>query len=87
MSSDDRDGVPDGVKLDVEGCVYCAAAGGIWVFDRDGRKLGVIHTPEVPTNLAFGGDEMKTLLITGRTSLYGIRMKMAGLPHPRYASR
>jgi gluconolactonase len=87
MSSDDRDGVPDGVKLDVEGRVYCAAAGGIWVFDLDGRKLGVIHAPEVPTNLAFGGDEMKTLLITGRTSLYGIRMKMAGLPHPWYASR
>jgi gluconolactonase len=87
MSSDDRDGVPDGAKVDVEGRVLCAAAGGIWVFDADGRKLGVISTPEVPTNLAFGGEDLRTLLITGRTSIYAVRLKAPGLPHPWYARR
>jgi gluconolactonase len=84
MSSDDRDGVPDGVKVDVKGRVYCAAASGIWVFDPDGCKLGVIETPEVPTNLAFGGNDLRTMLITGRTSLYAMAMKAPGLAHPWY---
>ena len=87
MSSDDHDGVPDGVKIDVEGRVYCAAAGGIWVFAADGRRLGVIPTPEVATNLAFGGDDLRTLMITGRTSLYAVRLRSPGLPHPWHAPR
>jgi gluconolactonase len=87
MSSDDHDGVPDGVKIDAEGRVYCAAAGGIWVFDAEGGKLAVIPTPEVPTNLAFGGEDLRTLMITGRTSLYLARMRTPGLRHPWYAER
>ena len=85
MSSDDRDGVPDGIKVDVDGRIYCAAAGGVWVFDAQGRRLGIIATPEVPTNLAFGGDGLCDLLITCRTSIYSIRLNVPGLPHPRHA--
>ncbi|HEV8531174.1 MAG TPA: SMP-30/gluconolactonase/LRE family protein, partial [Methylomirabilota bacterium] len=32
MSSDETDGVPDGMKVDVEGRVYCTGPGGTWVF-------------------------------------------------------
>src|SRR5262249_31885474 len=35
-------GVPDGMKVDVEGNVYCGGAGGIWVMDKTGKKLGRI---------------------------------------------
>ena len=33
----DREGVPDGMKIDVEGNVYCGGSGGIWVIDPPGN--------------------------------------------------
>ena len=70
---------PDGMKVDVEGNLYVSAAGGIWVFSKDGRKLGKIRTPETPANCAWGGADMKTLYITAVTSLYLIRLKIPGV--------
>ena len=54
MSSDEKEGVPDGMKVDVEGRVYCTGPGGTWVFAPDGSRLGIIRTPEVPANLSTG---------------------------------
>jgi len=84
MSSDETDGVPDGMKVDVEGRVYCTGPGGTWVFAPDGKRLGIIRTPEVPANLAFGGPDLRTLFFTARTSLYTLRVKVPGQPHPWY---
>ncbi|MET0487120.1 MAG: SMP-30/gluconolactonase/LRE family protein [Candidatus Rokuibacteriota bacterium] len=84
MSSDDTDGVPDGMKVDVEGRIYCTGPGGTWVFAPDGAKLGIIRTPEVPANLAFGGPDLRTLFFTAKTSIYTLRMKVPGQPHPWY---
>lgn len=48
-----------------------------------GTHIGTINTPEVPANLAFGGPDMKTLFFTAHTSVYSMRVKVAGLPgHP-----
>jgi len=82
MSSDEPDGVPDGMKVDVEGRVYCTGPGGTWVFAADGRRLGIIRTPEIPANLAFGGPDLKTLFFTARTSIYTLRVTTPGRPHP-----
>jgi len=87
MSSDDTDGVPDGMKVDVEGRVYCTGPGGTWVFAPDGNRLGIIRTPEVPANVAFGGTDLRTLFLTARTSVYTLRVKVAGHPHPWYRIR
>lgn len=87
MSSDETDGVPDGVKVDVEGRVYCTGPGGTWVFAPDGTRLGIIRTPEVPANLAFGGPDLRTLFLTARTSVYAMRVKVPGQPHPWYEKR
>ncbi len=87
MSSDDKDGVPDGMKVDVEGRVYCTGPGGTWVFAPDGTRLGIIRTPEVPANLAFGGPDLKTLFFTARTSVYTLRVKVPGQPQPYYRVR
>jgi sugar lactone lactonase YvrE len=82
MSSDEPDGVPDGMKVDVEGHVYCTGPGGVWVFDANGTHLGTIRPPEIPANLAFGGPDRRTLFFTARTSVYALRTKIPGVPHP-----
>ncbi len=87
MSSDETDGVPDGMKVDVEGRVYCTGPGGTWVFAPDGTRLGIIRTPEIPANLAFGGPDLRTLFFTARTSVYALRVKVPGQPHPWYRVR
>ena len=87
MSSDETDGVPDGMKVDLEGRVSCTGPGGTWVFAPDGARLGIIRTPEVPANLAFGGPDLRTLFFTARTSVYTLRAKVPGQPHPWYRLR
>ncbi len=74
----DKEGVPDGMKVDLLGNVFCTGPGGVWVFDPGGAKLGVIETPEVPANLAWGDDDFKTLYITARTGLYRVRVETGG---------
>jgi gluconolactonase len=87
MSSQETDGVPDGMKVDQQGHVYCTGPGGTWVFAPDGAKLGVIRTPEIPANLAFGGPDLKTIFFTARNSVYTLRAKVPGQPHPWYVAR
>ena len=74
-----EEGVPDGMKVDTEGRVFCTGSGGIWVFDSAGNHLGVIRGPEVPRNVAFGGPDFRTLYTTPGTSLYSVQMKTPGL--------
>jgi len=75
-------GNPDGMKVDVEGNLYVAAAGGVWIFSEDGDHLGVIRTPETPANCAWGGEDWRTLFITARASLYRIRLGIPGVKVP-----
>ena len=84
MSSDGANGVPDGMKLDAAGRIFCTGTGGVWVFAPDGARIGIIETPEVCANIAFGGADLRTLLFTASTSVYTLRVKTPGLPHPWY---
>lgn len=74
-----QSGVPDGLKVDVEGNVYSTGPGGVWIFSPDGKLLGKISVPETATNVAWGESDRKTLYITANTSLYRIRLKIAGV--------
>jgi gluconolactonase len=87
MSSDVTSGVPDGMKVDAAGRVFCTGPGGVWVFAEDGRRIGIIEMPEVCANIAFGGPDLCTLLLTASTSVYTLRVKTPGLPHPWYKLR
>ncbi|MCH2517675.1 MAG: SMP-30/gluconolactonase/LRE family protein [Dehalococcoidia bacterium] len=81
--SGDRPGVPDGMKVDVEGNVYCGGSGGVWVLDPSGKHLGTIaHGETATTNVAFGGDDWKTLFFTSRNTLGSVQCKIAGVPVP-----
>jgi gluconolactonase len=76
-------GVPDGMKVDVEGNVYCGGAGGIWILDARGKKLGrIVHGWRSTPNIGFGGDDRKTLYFTGPTQLGAVNVKIPGLPVP-----
>ena len=71
------------MKVDVEGNVYCGGAGGIWIMDPHGKKLGrIVHGAPATTNIAFGGDDWKTLYFTSRGHLGSVNVKIPGLPVP-----
>ncbi len=79
---DDRVGVPDGMKVDTAGNVYCTGPGGIWIFDRAGTHLGTIATGAQTTNVAWGDSDWSTLYFTTWQTLGRIRMKIPGIPVP-----
>jgi gluconolactonase len=91
---------PDGLKQDAMGRLYVAAGlnkpnppfepaadfkGGIYVIDPSGKLLTFLPVPtDEVTNCAFGGEDRKTLYITGGGTLYSIRTTTAGFvvyPH------
>jgi gluconolactonase len=72
------EGVPDGLKLDGAGNIYCTGAGGIWICSPAGELLGQLPFPEVAANLAWGDDDAQTLYVTASTGLYRVRCKTTG---------
>jgi gluconolactonase len=72
-------GNPDGMKIDVKGNFYCTGPGGLLIFNKEGKYLGIIRFPEIPTNCAFGDSDNKTLFITDRKHVYKIRTINAGV--------
>lgn len=73
------EGLPDGLKVDRLGNLYCTGPGGIWVFSAAGEQLGTIEFPEIPANCNWGDDDGKTLYVTARTSLYRLRLTIEGI--------
>ncbi len=72
-------GVPDGMKIDSEGNLYCTGPGGVFIFTPEGKHLGTIQPDERPANLAWGDADDKSLYMTARTGLYRIRLNIQGL--------
>jgi gluconolactonase len=77
-TAEKEDGLPDGMKVDTQGNLYCAGPGGVWVFSPEGKHLGTIKPPETPANCNWG-DDGKTLYITARTGLYRIKLEATGM--------
>jgi gluconolactonase len=76
-------GVPDGMKVDSAGNVFCGGAGGLYILDPNGKKLGrVVHGFGNTANIAFGGDDWKTVYFCTRMSLGSFKVKIAGVPVP-----
>ncbi len=85
---------PDGVKQDAKGRLYVAGGlnkpnpphesaedvkGGVYVLSPEGKLLDFLAVPtDEVTNCAFGGDDLKTLYVTGGGVLYSIRTTTAG---------
>ena len=78
----DAEGNVDGMKIDSEGNAYVTGPGGVSILDPSGKKLGIIEMPEVSANVAWGEDDWKTLFITASSSVYKIRLNIAGIKVP-----
>jgi gluconolactonase len=79
MRDDPRPGVPDGMKVDEAGRLWTTGAGGVWVIDPNGTRLGVLRIDEGPANLCFGGPNFTTLYLTARTSVYRVETAVRGV--------
>lgn len=77
-------GVPDGLKVDVQGNIFATGPGGVLVLSPQGDHLGTISTGEVTANVGWGGApsqapcESQTLYMTASTSLYSIEVSTRG---------
>ena len=76
----DGPGVPDGMKMDSAGNIYCCAQGGLHIFRPDGSFLGRLRTPMQIPNFTWGDDDLCSLYLTGVTSLYRVRTRVTGTP-------
>lgn len=74
-------GVPDGMKVDIEGNVYCTGSAGVHVIDPSGTLLGRIKVPESVANHAWGDADWRGLYLTARTTVYRVRLNIPGIPH------
>jgi gluconolactonase len=68
----------DGMKLDEQGNVYVTGPEGVLAFSSVGEYLGTIKVPEPVGNLNWGDDDWKSLYIPASTSVYRVRMNVAG---------
>ncbi len=78
-TSNQGEGVPDGLTLDAQGNVYGTGPGGVWIISPEGKHLGTIQPEEVPANATFGDADGMTLYMTARKGLYRIRLNAKGL--------
>jgi gluconolactonase len=79
VNQEKEDGLPDGMKVDTKGNLYCTGPGGIWIFSPQGKHLGTIKPPEVPANCHWGDSDATTLYMTARTGFYRLHLKVPGI--------
>ncbi len=81
---DGGDGVPDGLRIDEDGNLWCGWSGGpgldgVRVFTPDGTPIGHIDLPERCANVAFGGRARNRLFMTATSSLYALHVNTRGV--------
>lgn len=67
-------GIPDGLRIDKQGVIYCSCESGIIVLLSDGTYLGRFIVDKATSNCTFG-DNQKTLFITASNSLYRLTIE------------
>lgn len=80
----ENDGTPDGVRVDVDGNLWCGwgmgAEGldGVSIFNPEGKLIGRIDLPERCANLCFGGTHRNRLFMCSSTSVYSLYVNTQG---------
>jgi len=78
-------GLPDGLKVDVQGNVWATGPGGVLILNPAGRHLGTLLTGEATGNCAWGDDDGSTLYITA--DQYLLRVKTLTHGHTPWAKK
>jgi gluconolactonase len=71
-------GVPDGIRTDMKGNVYCTGPGGVWVWDPNGNHIGTVMLPESTANFNWGDADYSTIYFSSKTSIYRLKTKTRG---------
>jgi gluconolactonase len=76
-------GGSDGLRVDSEGNVWCAWAGGeaedgVVVYAPDGKMIGRIMLPERCANVCFGGIKRNRLFMAASQSIYSLYVEAQG---------
>ncbi len=81
--ADAGDGIPDGLRVDEDGNLWCGWSGGpgldgVQVFAPDGTLIGRIDLPERCANVAFGGRSKNRLFMAATSSIYALHVNTRG---------
>jgi gluconolactonase len=88
FAADFTKGSTDGMRIDVDGNVWCSmgsgdpAEDGVRCYAPNGDLIGKIHLPETCANLTFGGRKKNRLFMTASTSVYSIYVDTVGAMVP-----
>jgi gluconolactonase len=82
VRSPSEPGVPDGMKCDRLGNVWCTAPGGVWVYAASGDLIGKVRVAELVSNLHWGGEGFETLFMTATHSVYSVKTRVGGRLEP-----
>jgi gluconolactonase len=72
-----KKGLPDGLKIDVEGNLFATGPGGVFILTPEGKHLGTIQTGQATSNCAFG-DDGRTLYMTADDYLMRVKLTTKG---------
>jgi gluconolactonase len=75
-------GVPDGMRVDVNGNVWTSCQNGVICIAPDGTHLGKVKVPQMVANVCFGGPRRNRLFITATKSLYAVFLGVSGAQVP-----
>ena len=78
MTAAEGEDAIDGIKVDSEGNLYVSGPGGLWVISSDGRHIGTIIAPKHIHNMAWGGEDGRTLFLCGQSGLYMMHLGIQG---------
>jgi gluconolactonase len=88
FAEDFAPGFTDGVRVDMEGNVWCSmgwadpAEDGVRCYAPDGAMIGKINLPETCANLCFGGRKRNRLFMAASTSIYALYLDVQGAMLP-----
>ena len=74
---------PDGLRADIDGNLWSSSNSalgysGLLAINSSGKVIGRIRTPEVVSNVCFGGPKRNFLLMTGSQSIYALQVQTQG---------
>jgi gluconolactonase len=68
-------GAPDGLKVDSAGNLWATGPGGLLIISPEGKLLGRVLTHRATANVAFGGEDGKSVFLTAHDRILHFKRK------------